>query len=315
MSVSMMVTVDGILKKVQAGSGLAFSTFLIAHLSGHALACLDFSLAESALVTIRKIAQDPTIEVAVVFGSVIIHISASVGRVLIRNLKKKRRKSKESSVDKVEPISGEDQTAGAKAAGFTVSKTVQELKLHRLAGYLLSGLYLWHVADTRIKSIMAFSDSNVLDLTYITWSLQQSPLTSTFAYLLLGSTAVYHGVYGTASALKTFGIQVSLPLSSPTKTSLPTEIDGETTLAAVPKTWLQVASGSNYVRVGIVGVAMTGLTLASIAASRYGGLRGILKLFYGDDGGVSSPPWPRVPKEKLWREMNEVFGGLIISEV
>ncbi|KAJ3216919.1 hypothetical protein HDU67_008738 [Dinochytrium kinnereticum] len=298
---------DDILRKIQAGSGLAFTAFLTAHLSGHFLACLDFQLAESALVAVRKIAQDPTVEVTIVFGSVFVHLSASVGRVIIRTLKKKRgtvsmRKDGQIEQDKLVKESMES----APPKGKAVSKGLLEMKLHRLTGYMLAGLYFWHVADTRIKSVMAFSDANVLDLTYITWSIQQIPLKTTLAYLLLGSTSIYHGIYGASSALKTFNVRPSFPNLFVKK--------GDPTDQEPPKSRWEAVKSSSYVRIGVVGVGVVGLTIASIAAGRYGGIRGALKWILGDDGGVAVP-WPQVPKEKLWREMNEVFGGLVMGEI
>lgn len=73
---------------LQATSGLVFSSFSLIHLGGHFLSPFSFSLSDTALFATRELYQSPTVEPWLIGASLVIHVSASATRFILRKNKK-----------------------------------------------------------------------------------------------------------------------------------------------------------------------------------------------------------------------------------
>jgi hypothetical protein len=71
---------------LQATSGLVFSSFSLIHLGGHFLSPISFTLSDTALFAFREFYQAPASEI-LLLGSMIVHISASATRFVLRKQK------------------------------------------------------------------------------------------------------------------------------------------------------------------------------------------------------------------------------------
>eukprot|EP00842_Homolaphlyctis_polyrhiza_P005868 jgi/Hompol1/6282/HPOL_002620-RA len=183
------MTVDSILSVIQAGSGLTFATFLTLHLSGHMLANIRYDYASSALYTFREFYQTPIVEVVVVGGALVVHVAASAARTILRPNKTKKQSAQ--------------QSVGAAAAGETkVQQVTRQRNWHRYSGYILTALMCTHIPATRLLPLYLLPDPSVIDLTYASHSAIKYPGLFHAYYWLLGSAALYHGIYGISSAFK-----------------------------------------------------------------------------------------------------------------
>ena len=100
--------------KLQSYSGLSFSTFLCAHLFGHATSHFGIDVANGFMVSFRNYYQFPFYEVAAIMVSVSVHATVGIIRVLKRNrlthtssnkkdsgkMKKKKKKKKKKKREK-----------------------------------------------------------------------------------------------------------------------------------------------------------------------------------------------------------------------
>ncbi|KAJ3160678.1 hypothetical protein HDU86_000437 [Geranomyces michiganensis] len=220
-----VVKLDRILSLVQQSSGLVFSSFTLLHLSGHLLAPLSFSLADSALFFSRVYYQNPIIEPLVIGGSLLVHIGSSFGRIFLRSRRQKQQQQKKAAPDShprtpetdvaaVEGLKGKKGTSAAAApttaAWPSRGAAIRELKLHRYAGRLLTPLIAGHVFATRIAPLLILPDPSIVDLTQITHALKSPNGVGWvyFAYLtVFGAAGLYHSTYGIQQALGVLGIR------------------------------------------------------------------------------------------------------------
>ncbi|KAJ3417165.1 hypothetical protein HDV05_006371 [Chytridiales sp. JEL 0842] len=84
--------------------------------------------------------------------------------------------------------------------------------------------------------MIAFSDPEVVDLTLMTWSIQERPATA-LILCTLGTAGAYHMVYGAGRALRTLGFQRIAPTLK-------------------PKTWTRVQLAT----VGVIGLTVLNLS-------------------------------------------------------
>ncbi|KAJ3169001.1 hypothetical protein HDU88_001328 [Geranomyces variabilis] len=219
---------DRTLGLVQQTSGLVFSSFTLLHLSGHLLAPLSFSLADSALYFSRVYYQNPLIEPLVIGGSLVIHIGSSVARIFLRlrrqqlHQQKKAVRDSQSSLLELDDASPEavkeTEEKSAVAATTTTSSAawpsrgaaIYELRLHRYAGWLLTPLVVGHVFATRIAPLLILPDPSIVDLTQITHALN-SPNGLGWVYFayfsVFGAAGLYHSAYGIQQALSVLGMR------------------------------------------------------------------------------------------------------------
>ncbi|KAI9012768.1 hypothetical protein BC832DRAFT_618888 [Gaertneriomyces semiglobifer] len=193
---------DRILAGSQAVSGLAFSGFTLLHLAGHASSILSFSLADTALYAFREIYQDPIVEPLLIGGCLIAHITASAGRVALRFVRKNARAQK--SVKDDDDRRGDRKPKDGHSPAFTLA--LRELKLHRLSGYVVGVAILGHIYAARLVPLRVLPDPSIIDLTFITYGLQQSPLLYFPYYTIFSTAALYHTLYGIPQALSFLGL-------------------------------------------------------------------------------------------------------------
>ncbi|KAJ3194611.1 hypothetical protein HK101_002310 [Irineochytrium annulatum] len=217
-----MSSIDSTLAIVQAGSGLALSTFIALHVSGHALSIVSFSLSNNALLLIRHYAQNPVVEPLVILGAAVVHITAGAGRAIVRALTGKGK-------------SGGDGSWSTKGMPKSLGLAKRELQYQRLSGHALIIMYIGHYMDVRGRPMIAFSDPEVVDLTMITHSISRSP-GKAVALAALGTLAIYHMSYGISKSLRLLGI---------------------TKKASKPGLYLQVG-GAGAVTMGLTMVAISG---------------------------------------------------------
>ncbi|KAI8918741.1 hypothetical protein BC831DRAFT_482582 [Entophlyctis helioformis] len=191
-------SLDHTLAVVQAGSGLAFSTFSLLHLSGHLLANVRYLYASSALYIFREYYQTPAVEVAVVGGSILAHGLSSYGRMYLRSL----RAAKSSKGSSKATASGGSARHGETSA----DKVVRQHQLHQLTGYILSGLVMGHISATRLAPLLFMKDPSMIDLTYASYAALKMPGIMHTYYWILGFAGMYHTTYGISAALRTLKI-------------------------------------------------------------------------------------------------------------
>ncbi|KAJ3182771.1 hypothetical protein HDU87_008110 [Geranomyces variabilis] len=219
---------DRTLGLVQQTSGLVFSSFTLLHLSGHLLAPLGFSLADSALYFSRVYYQNPLIEPLVIGGSLVVHIGSSVARIFLRQKRQQQQQEKkavrnsqslpsepddvtaEAVKDGEEEKSAAAATKAPSAAWPSRGAAVRELRLHRYAGWLLTPLVVGHVFATRIAPLLILPDPSIVDLTQITYALN-SPNGLGWVYFayfgVFGAAGLYHSAYGIQQALSALGLR------------------------------------------------------------------------------------------------------------
>ncbi|KAJ3020042.1 hypothetical protein HKX48_001400 [Thoreauomyces humboldtii] len=193
-----IIKADRALALVQQVSGLAFSSFTVLHLGGHLLSIVSFSWADSALFASRVFYQNPIVEPLVIGVSLLTHIGSSALRVAIRY----RRQANLKASRKTVPEKAEQADAGASVAYPATSLTVKELRYHRLTGYLLSVFIGGHVLATRITPLKVFMDPTIVDLTFITQTLNGQVKWLYFPYFAaFGTAGIYHTAYGVQQVL------------------------------------------------------------------------------------------------------------------
>ncbi|KAJ3189985.1 hypothetical protein HDU85_000276 [Gaertneriomyces sp. JEL0708] len=197
---------DRILAGSQAVSGLAFSGFTLLHLAGHASSILSFSLADTALYAFREFYQDPIVEPLLIGGCLIAHITASAGRIALRFVRKKARAHKSFGDD--DDRAGDTHVGKKPKDGHSpaFSLALRELKLHRLSGYVVGVAILGHIYAARLVPLRVLPDPSIIDLTFITYGLQQSPLLYFPYYTIFSTAALYHTLYGIPQALSFLGL-------------------------------------------------------------------------------------------------------------
>ncbi|KJE97507.1 hypothetical protein CAOG_07354 [Capsaspora owczarzaki ATCC 30864] len=166
-----MSITDALLKKVQAASGLGFGSFLVLHLCNTLSGHISPAVYDSVQSVLRCYYQNPAVELVMVFGSLSIHVGASLWRmqkrvaadaVLAQSLKH------ELSTADVSATSAPDPKAVRAAAAGPDTMTLSLVrKLHRLSGLALLPLISVHVMATRLSPIVS---GVVPDMTIVTGS-------------------------------------------------------------------------------------------------------------------------------------------------
>ncbi|TPX59159.1 hypothetical protein PhCBS80983_g02634 [Powellomyces hirtus] len=190
--------VDRILAVIQQTSGLLFSSFSVLHLSGHLLATFSFAWADAALYTSRVFYQNPIVEPLVIGVALCGHIGSSVARILIRLRRQKNARTvKNESQRKEEP-------APSQASAYpTQSVAVKELRWHRYTGYVLTAFIGGHLIATRLTPINVFDDPPIVDLTWITTTLNGNLRFLFFPYYaVFGTAGIYHTAYGIQQSVR-----------------------------------------------------------------------------------------------------------------
>jgi succinate dehydrogenase/fumarate reductase cytochrome b subunit len=168
-------------KKLTALSGLAFGTFLWMHLLCHASLSIRWELAQANLLKTRAIYQHPLFEAGMVLA-LLIHMMSNAVVVM------HRRKITALAA----PAAEEKEPAG----------TTLELKAHRTAGIILGISIVGHVAATRIGPLLFLDDPAAYDYSFVAKVNDEVPYNLFSVYMaIFAMAAVWHGIYGTRSAL------------------------------------------------------------------------------------------------------------------
>ena len=104
---------DSTLNKIQAASGLAFSTYLALHLTNALAANQSQMLYDGVLDVFRVYYHHPVVEYTVIGGAVVVHVSASVIRMLRRWKRERQQRER----------------------GIELPRVPLYVKLHRYSGY------------------------------------------------------------------------------------------------------------------------------------------------------------------------------------
>jgi len=161
--------------KLQAGSGLIFSSFLGIHLANSFIANLGPLGYDEIKRLLRLYYQNPVIEIGL-FSSLFVHQIVS-GIRIYRRLKQKKNHPKHDHI-----------TA---------------LDIHRYAGLVIGTVVLVHVFFTRIPHLIFKDDS---DFTLITFTLKTWPYFFYPYYIVFSISGLYHLMYGFFKALRVFGL-------------------------------------------------------------------------------------------------------------
>lgn len=184
---------DNLLRKVQAGSGLAFSTFLSFHLSNALLAPLGPLAYDGVMAVGRIVYQHPLVEPLLIVGSLTLHVSSSA---LL--LARRYRRSRTSSVA-LDTSEGKEEDS---SISTTRVKVPLHLTLHRYTGYVLMAFVGAHALATRAPNL--FLGGEPTDFAFIAYSLEVIGKPFFVYYVVFASSAAYHLSYGFFQALKVF---------------------------------------------------------------------------------------------------------------
>ena len=188
-----MTVSTSFLKKVSAGSGLYFGSFLVMHLVNHYSIFFGLERSKKSMILFRKVYQNPIFE----FGLIIALMAhyASNTMIYIRRSKIATTGSNKKSDDAPEPSSDHSSLH---------HRGEIELKAHRYTGYFLSLSVLGHVAATRIFPMIVLADPTQYDHTFIAFAQQKvfGPLFGLY-YVVFGMAGGWHLLYGTRSAINT----------------------------------------------------------------------------------------------------------------
>jgi succinate dehydrogenase/fumarate reductase cytochrome b subunit len=158
---------------VQAATGVAFSLFLCINLANTASAVISAGSYDAFLTMARKYYQRASIEIALVFGALLVHVAVSL----------------------------------ALAWGRKKSTPPLELRLHRYSGVLLVVFVFTHALATR--GVAVFKGLHVAG-EYVSFTLVNWPLLFFPYYALLFSAGACHLLIGLRLALSRFGLAHAL---------------------------------------------------------------------------------------------------------
>jgi len=178
--------------KIQAGSGVVFSTFLSLHLTNTIVSNNGQLFYDEIQRIFRTFYQNPIIE-PVILGSLAVHLSSCFLRFIRRNKndKKLNNKLEEAKINNKPEIVQEIKDI------IKLSEPVPSLKVHRLSGYTLSVFVGGHIVAARIIPLI-FNDK--ADFTLMSFSLEHWPLLFYPYFFVLGSSGVYHMAHGLVQA-------------------------------------------------------------------------------------------------------------------
>ncbi|CAI2164720.1 7424_t:CDS:2 [Funneliformis geosporum] len=158
--------VYGYLTIVQAGTAIAFSTFLVTHLSATTLATLGgIELTNKTIILGRVYYQNKLLEPIVVFGALVGHVAAGIAKRSIKLYWKYNKRDDRKLTGEVHE---------------KVEKIVTDEKNEQ--GNVSIGRYL--------------GDSSLINATYVTLSLRKWPVTSYLSLTALIGLTAYHVISG-----------------------------------------------------------------------------------------------------------------------
>ncbi|KAJ1541919.1 hypothetical protein HK405_010321, partial [Cladochytrium tenue] len=154
--------------------------------------------------------QSPAVEAGVVVGSVAVHVAAGVARQALRRARVQRAAAAKKTAKAAAAASGEKEPAPPsavveKAAASATSPELQLLYGQRYGGYVLTFLYCAHFMGTRGKALIAFSNSDPVDLTVIPFSAAHNPAVAVILWLL-STAGVNHALHGAYMSLRQLGV-------------------------------------------------------------------------------------------------------------
>ncbi|TPX35333.1 hypothetical protein SmJEL517_g02245 [Synchytrium microbalum] len=172
-----------VIDEKNATTGLAFASFAILHMGGHALAHFNIDLANHALQTSQKYYRIPAIEIGAVFGSLAVHAVSSIARWWIRK-----------------PAVKSNNTPYA----------VKERNWHQTLGWILLPMVALHANSSRLEPISILgkeaadkiSDYSIVGIA----GVALPPFTVYFSIMM--AAGLIHTAYGTGYALQTLGIKM-----------------------------------------------------------------------------------------------------------
>ncbi len=157
------------LVRVQAGSGLLFAIFVVAHLLGTLLAPFGAATYDGVQSTLRAVYQEPWVEISLLLGSFLVHIVSGA----IRARRRPKRRPGPS-------------------------------RWQRRSGWLLVLIVLGHTLATRGPSL-AYGIWPGFE--GVAFSLHWFPSYFYPYYLLISLAAAYHGGLGILRAVRVFGLR------------------------------------------------------------------------------------------------------------
>lgn len=200
---------------VQAGTAIAFSTFLITHLSATTLATFGgIDLTNKTIILGRVYYQSKFLEPIVVFGALVGHLTAGIAKrsikLYMKYKKRDDRKLTQEVHEKVEKIvTDEKNEQGNVVRQKITTKTTTTISSsylsralsfllpnHHVIGYILVPLVFGHTYINRILPRRHFDDSSLINATYITLSLRKWPVTSYLSLTALIGLTAYHVTSG-----------------------------------------------------------------------------------------------------------------------
>lgn len=159
--------------RVQAASGAAFALFLLVHLGNTVAAMAGPAAYDAVQGPLRAVYQVPPIEVALVIGPLLVHVAASVARMLRRRL------------------------------GQAAPRAVRS-RLQRHSGVVLLVFVFGHVFATRGASLI-FGVWPGFDA--IAFTMVWNPLYFIPYYTLFAIAGLYHLLHGLTLALPRLGLR------------------------------------------------------------------------------------------------------------
>ncbi|KXS15755.1 hypothetical protein M427DRAFT_56580 [Gonapodya prolifera JEL478] len=194
-------SLDATLRRIQAATGIIFSTFTVVHLcSWLLLHAGSFDAATKAMNFFRAYYQNPLVEPTLA-ASAAAHVSVSAWRVL--------RRSPASNNATAKP-SGGSQTS-------PTSPLVQDRLYHRYAGWILTALVPVHVFATRFNPYLALGaveSARIVGPHLASHVTVEQPGVFLVYYALLTTSGLFHTIAGLSYAFQALKIRLPFPLSS-----------------------------------------------------------------------------------------------------
>ncbi|KAF9984254.1 hypothetical protein BGZ65_000733 [Modicella reniformis] len=206
----------------QAYSAIAFGAFGIIHLVPPMLASVGgINLANKALIWGRVYYQTYGFEEVLVYGSLMVHLGTSLGRVAVRIIWKAkayifgadRSLLASTAITTVATSSSSSSSPPGSSTSVTSSITTTNsgghgsiegasalglFPRHRLVGWMLTPLVLVHMDQMRMVPVKVFGDSSMIDYSYITFLHQ---MRRPAPYVLLVGLMAYHMFSGAPIAV------------------------------------------------------------------------------------------------------------------
>lgn len=164
---------DRLLMRVQAGSGLVFSAFLVVHLLAVMVSPFGASNYDRIQDATRPVYQAPAYELLLLFLPLGVHIAAGILRM--------RRRPRT----------------------FATRELPWRTRLHRYGAWFLLFFIVGHAAATRVPSLVADATPGFAGVSYATSLL---PAYFYPYYTLLGIAGLVHGGYGAYLSLRVLGM-------------------------------------------------------------------------------------------------------------